>query len=226
MAPPPEATSPPAIRHPLPASQTQAATSLPPLDSSDPMMRQSLPRLIGRKAFDEFVIPDQLIRRIVATIDNLPRSTAPRRMIPLAAVHGAFVTAGTEGEETIAPANFARYTPYVRVMESAVAEALVYSYVQAYPLFQSAYEELGYPGQYFNDRLIEAIDDMLAAPEPDSAVPLMRPRVLYEFADPDLETRSAGQKILIRMGAENELRVKTKLRELRRELVAASQRRP
>lgn len=54
----------------------------------------------------------------------------------------------------------------------------------------------------------------------------MRPKVLYEFADPDLETRSAGQKTMIRMGTENELRVKTKLRELRQELIAASQRRP
>jgi hypothetical protein len=48
--------------------------------------------------------------------------------------------------------------------------------------------------------------------------------VLFEFADPDLETRSAGQKILIRMGAENAVRVKAKLWEIRRELIAAGRR--
>jgi hypothetical protein len=75
---------------------------------------------------------------------------------------------------------------------------------------------------YFNDRLMQAVDDLLAAPEIDTPIEVMQPRVLYEFADPDLETRSAGQKILIRMGKENALRVKAKLWEIRRELVAAS----
>jgi DUF3014 family protein len=56
-------------------------------------------------------------------------------------------------------------------------------------------------------------------------VKLLRPRVLFEFAEPDLETRSAGQKILLRMGPENAARVKAKLREIRRELLAASGRR-
>ena len=67
---------------------------------------------------------------------------------------------------------------------------------------------------------------MAAAPEIDAPIRLMRPKVLYEFADPDLETRSAGQKILIRMGARNAARVKAKLREIRRELIAAGERRP
>ena len=83
----------------------------------------------------------------------------------------------------------------------------------------------GFPGKYFNDRLMEAIDDLLATPELDAPAKLLRPRVLYEFADPDLETRSAGQKILLRMGPENAARLKAKLWEIRRELLAASGRR-
>jgi hypothetical protein len=141
-------------------------------------------------------------------------------------VPGAFVASGGPDDATIAPANFARYAPYVRVMESVDPRALVYSYVRAYALFQRAYEELGYPGKYFNDRLMQAIDDMLAAPEIDTPIELMKPRILYEFADPDLETRSAGQKIMIRMGKDNASRVKAKLWEIRGELLAASTRRP
>jgi hypothetical protein len=94
--------------------------------------------------------------------------------------------------------------------------------VRAYPLFQRAYEELGYPGKYFNDRLMEALDDLLAAPELDGPLALEQPKVLYQFADPDLESRSAGQKILLRMGKANALRVKAKLLEIRRALIAAS----
>jgi hypothetical protein len=222
--PVPQASPQPAIRHRLETPQPQAAQSLPALDNSDALARRSLVELMGDKAFAEMVVPRLLIRRIVATIDNLPRTAAPRRMIPLDPVPGAFVASGERNDALIAPANFARYAPYVRVMESVEPRALVSSYARAYPLFQRAYEELGYPGKYFNDRLMQAIDDLLAAPEIEAPIELIRPRILYEFADPDLETRSAGQKIMIRMGKENASRVKAKLREIRRELIAASAR--
>jgi hypothetical protein len=191
------------------------------------MLRDSLAGLMGRRPFEELVLPDQLVRRIVATVDNLPRRTAPRRMIPLNPVPGGFVTAGAhEGEASMDPANFDRYAPYVRVLESVDVRALVKLYVAAYPLFQSAYEQLGYPGDYFNDRLLDAIDDLLAAPELAAPAALIRPRVLYEFADPDLETRSAGQKILMRMGTDNARKVKSKVLEIRRALLAGAQPNP
>lgn len=219
---PPAPAEEPAVRHPLDSAAQPPAPSLPTLENSDSMMRESVAGLIGRKAFAERVIPEQLVRRIVASIDALPRPTAPRRMMPLQSVRGAFVVSDGDAP-TIATANFARYAPYVRVLESVDSRALVQTYVRAYPLFQRAYEELGYPGKYFNDRLLEAIDDMLAAPEIDGPIRLERPKVLYEFADPDLEARSAGQKILVRMGKANALRVKAKLREVRGELLAAGQ---
>ena len=224
-APPPSPQ--PEVRHPLPAPAPEAAAKpLPTLEMSDTMARHSLVDLMGRKAFAEMVLPIHLIRRIVATVDNLPRPTAPRRMMPLKAVPGAFAAAGSGERATLDAANFARYAPYVRVLESMDSRALVSGYVRAYPLFQRAYRELGYPAGNFNDRLIEAIDDMAAAPEIDAPIELMRPKVLYEFADPDLETRSAGQKILIRMGSDNAARVKAKLREIRHALIAASEPRP
>src|SRR3954470_15613803 len=99
-------------------------------------------------------------------------------------------------------------------MEAIDTRALVYSYVHAYPLFQQAYEELGYPGQYFNDRVLAAIDDMLAAPQSDGPIVVVRPKVLYQFADPDLEARSAGQKIMMRVGKDNEIKMKSKLGEI------------
>ena len=225
--PAPAPAPPPEIRHPLPAPEPEAtARPLPALDTSDTMVRHGLVDLMGRKAFAEMVLPVHLIRRVVATVDNLPRPTAPRRVMPLKAVPGAFAAAGSAEAATLDAANFARYAPYVRVLESLDSRALVSSYVRAYPLFQQAYRELGYPKGNFNDRLIEAIDDMLPAPRVDGPIELMRPKVLYEFADPDLETRSAGQKILIRMGADNAARVKAKLREIRRALLAASEPRP
>jgi hypothetical protein len=88
-------------------------------------------------------------------------------------------------------------------------------YKQYYPLFQQAYVDLGYPEGYFNDRLVEVIDHLLATPDVTGPVMLRRPSVNYEFVDPELENRSAGQKMLIRIGPQNAAIVKVKLRELR-----------
>ncbi len=217
-APPPK----PAIRFPLPGLEPEAAKSLPTLENSDSQLRQWLAELIGEKAFADLFVAEGIVRRIVATVDNLPREKAPRRTFPLDPVKGAFASSGSGETLMVGPANSARYAAHVRVMEALDARALVRIYVRAYPLFQRAYEELGFPGRHFNDRLMEAIDDLLAAPEPKDPPKLLRPKVLYEYADPDLETRSAGQKILIRIGAGNAARVKKKLAEIRRELLAAS----
>jgi len=155
-------------------------------------------------------------------VDNLPRQTAPRRVMPLEPVPGAFAVLDATGEASISAANSPRYVPYVRVFESLDTPALVKRYVESYPLFQRAYAELGFPNANFNDRLVEAIDDLLAAPEASAPVKLVRPKVLYQFADPELEQLSAGQKIMLRMGGENAARVKAKLREIRRELASLS----
>ena len=89
-----------------------------------------------------------------------------------------------------------------------------------YPLFQEAYANLGHPPEYFNDRLIEVIDHLLATPELQDPIALARPNVQFEYADPNLEARSAGQKALIRMGRENATVIKNKLRDVRAALIA------
>jgi hypothetical protein len=50
-------------------------------------------------------------------------------------------------------------------------------------------------------------------------VQLTQPKVFYEYADAELENRSAGQKLLMRMGAANERAIKAKLREFRAEII-------
>ena len=108
---------------------------------------------------------------------------------------------------------------------SSAAEAIDTSrltgfYVRLYPLLQQAYVELGYPKGYFNDRVIVVIDHLLAAPEPPPPVYVTQPRIVYEFADPALEELSAGQKAMVRVGLDNERRMKAKLRDIRTALAA------
>ena len=213
--PPVAATPPdepkPEMHNPVPQPEIRSEQPLPALADSDAPAGELLVKLLGRKAFDDFINPRELVRRIVVTVDNLPRKAVPLRMRIVKPVPGQFASGAQ---------NAARYAAQVKLFEALDAHALVQAYARFYPLFESAYAELGRPDAYFNDRVVEAIDDMLAAPELKSAPQLTQPKVLYLYAEPDLENRSAGQKILIRMGADNAAKVKAKLRELRGELTA------
>jgi hypothetical protein len=157
----------------------------------------------------------QIVPRFVATIDNLPRQTLAQSKLSVKPVGGNVETATADGRLVLRPENGARYASYLAVMEQADSHKLVQAYVRFYPLFQKAYEDLGYPKGYFNDRLVEVIDHLLAAPEVPPPVALTQPKILYQFSDPSLEQLSAGQKIMIRLGDANEARVKAKLRDIR-----------
>jgi hypothetical protein len=193
---------------------------LPSLKESDGVVAAALAAVVGLDEFGRVFIPENLVRNIVATIDNLPREAVSQRVNPLHPVTGAPLTLGKGTSLTLAPANGSRYALQMRLVESVPTEKLVAFYRRHYPLFQQAYVELGYPNGYFNDRLVEVIDHLLATPEPAGPIHLTQPKVLYEFADPALEELSAGQKSMLRIGKENRDRVKAKLREVRAAIVA------
>jgi len=219
--PPPPPAAPaaePQILHPI-----ESPAPPPSVEHSEATMVSALQDMLGKKAL-ALLLTDRMIHRIVATVDALPRRKAPTSVWPVKPVPGSFVTTGSEGDLAIAADNAARYAPYAALARSVDARRLVDLYRSYYGLFQRAYQELGYPKGYFNDRLIEAIDDLLDAPEPAEPVRLVQPKVLYQFADPDLESRSAGQKIMIRMGVKNAKTVKAKLREIRQVLTGGGAR--
>jgi len=226
-APPPTVEAPapqpePPPHYPLPESPAPAEqAALPALDQSDATVREALNGLFGKKPLADLLRPQELVRRIVVTIDNLPRQTLAARLLPTRPVAGAFATTGQGEELAIAPENAARYAPYVRLAEMADPAQLVALYVRLYPLFQRAYRDLGYPDGDFNDRLVAVIDHLLATPEV-AAPRLTQPHVLYQFADPKLEAQSAGRKILLRMGSGNAARIKAVLRALRARLTAGT----
>jgi hypothetical protein len=212
------APAPPAIRYPV-TRDGRPAESLPMLSESDGAIRDAMAALFG-KDLGKFFNLNDIVHRIVATIDNLPRDSVPLRLMPVKPVPGLLVTTRASEGLALSPKNSARYDAYVRLAEAVPTEALVAMYRRFYLLFQEQYENLGYPGKYFNDRLVEVIDHLLEAPDPGRPVLLSQPGVLYQFADPNLERLSVGQKILLRMCHKNELKVKDKLREIRQALVS------
>ena len=213
---PPIAPEPPA-HHPVP-SAVGDAQPLPELNDSDPPILESLTTLFGAKPLEEFLNPQDIVRHLVVTIDNLPNKKVALRLSPVKQMPEKFIAEGTQDAPVLSAQNYARYAPFVRIVQAADAKSVAAIYFHFYPLFQRAYEDLGYPGQYFNDRLVQVIDHLLDTPDIPASAALTQPNVFYEFSDPELQARSFGQKAMIRMGKENAAALKTKLRQLREEV--------
>jgi hypothetical protein len=215
--PPPIAPPKPVLRQVVKIPEAQSP--LPQLGESDSFMLEALAGLMGKESVMKIFRIEQIIHNIVVTIDNLPNQSLPVNAMPITPVPGNLVVLVADGEMSISPKNAARYTPYVRLAGVVNTEKLVEFYLRLYPLFQKSYGELGYPNKYFNDRVIDVIDNLLAAPDIKEPVKLVQPKIVYIYADPDLEGRSIGQRILMRIGSENEAKVKTKLQKIRQELL-------
>ncbi len=193
-----------------------ALIPLPSLGESDAYFRLGIVDLFG-ESIEQYLVNSGVIEKIVATVDSLPRSEVPERIRPLVGVTGQFRIGGQDesGEYHMSPGNFSRYTDLVDLSESVSLEEAMALYRRFYPLFQEAYVELGYPNGYFNDRLVEVVDHLLATPMVNGPIELVRPHVLYEFSDPNLEALSSGQKLMLRIGSEQQEKVTRRLQDLR-----------
>jgi hypothetical protein len=196
------AASEPAIQHPLPAPAATAPLSV----------EAALAELFDRKTLLAMFQTQDVARRVVATVDNLGRAHAPVALWPINATAGRLAVDKRDGAELIGADNAARYTPFVALVESVDLSS--------------------FPKRYFNDRLVAVLDQLLATPVPSEPLKVHlpqingpvkpeRPWVTYEFDDPALQSLSAGQRILLRMGPENERRLKARLGELRRLVTSA-----
>jgi DUF3014 family protein len=202
-----ESIAPAAEQAPLPAS-----------GDADAALQDVLGSLFAGVPLDRVFHLQEIVPRFVATIDNLPRQTVAQSRMSVKPIGGNIDTTQADGQILLRADNASRYAQYLKLMEHTDTQKLVATYAHYYPLFQKAYEDLGYPHGYFNDRLVEVLDHLLATPDVPAPLALVQPKVLYEYADPALEQRSAGQKILMRMGPVNEARVKSKLRDIRQAL--------
>jgi len=206
--------------HPIEALQwtgpeSGELVSLPELNDIDAFLRLELVNRFGGQ-MDTLLVTDALIDKIVATIDNLPRSHVAERVRPIGRASGGFTAdAQDDGASVLNESNFDRYRMLVDMFVLADPDSVTDVYRRYYPLLQKAYESLGYPNSYFNDRVVEVIEHLLETPDPQEPLRLVRPHVLYEFENPEFEALSSGQKFLLRMGTENAARTKAALEALR-----------
>lgn len=208
-------------QHPVATPESRASDDrnlvpLPALDDSDGYFLLALVDIFGPDV-RQVMVSEALIDKFVTTVDNLPRTHIAEKIRPVGRLPDRFVveTIGSGDTFLLSADNYGRYDSLVYLLETADLEFLVATYRRFYPLLQESYRRLGYPKGYFNDRVVEVIDHLLTTPEPSEPIRLVRPHVLYEYADADLAALSSGQKLLLRMGPGHRATIKRILSDLR-----------
>ncbi|SHI45855.1 Protein of unknown function [Malonomonas rubra DSM 5091] len=225
----PVPTPPPVTEVPDEETQEQSAApevkepelpkTLPPIEQSDQTIEEALQNLKLGDSLSRIILLENFIQRLVTTIDNLPEKKLPRAHLPIVPPKPPFIVAGTEDSPQTSRRNFARYANHVKLLETLDSSLALKLYIHFYPLFQTAYEQLGYNNAYFNDRLVYVIGHLLETPEPNEPIALTQPVIVYKYADPLLEQLSTGQKMLLRIGPENRSKAKKILASYRDKLI-------
>lgn len=191
---------------------------LPSVDSSDSLVREEVGALSEEPELTGWLTTDEIVRRFVASVDNVAEGRTPRdQLVPMWPI-ARFTVVGDPERPRISPLAYARYDRITDVFVSIDSRSAVRVYRKLRPLIAEAYRDLGYPDRSFDEALKDAIAELLAAPVVVGD-PYLESRVIsYAYEDPALEGLSAAQKQLLRMGPDNAPRVQRKLREVARTL--------
>ncbi|GAB2934501.1 DUF3014 domain-containing protein [Rheinheimera gaetbuli] len=204
-----------------PAAETEPVTvpepPLPALDDSDTEVTQRLLALNWRPGLANLFVSEDMLRNLVVQADNIAQGQLASGHPLLQPLQQRFsVPAGQP--LLLAEESFARYQPYVQLLESVPPQQMIALFNRYEPLMQQAFSELGYPDDLFKNRLLQAIDVLLATPELQYPLQLERPSVMYQFADPQLEQLPAAQKLMLRLGPDNQKRIKALLKDYKKAL--------
>lgn len=209
----PETPEPPVEPEPI-----VVAPTLPTLDESDDLVVEKLPELTWRKELIKLVVTDDIIRRFVVFTDNFAQGNLAYDNSPFVVPTEKFsAIEQSEGGNTTwqwDDSNSRRFSLYVDLMRSLDSDQLVALYKDMKPLFEEAYAELGYEDQNFDDIVQIAISRVLDLDIPTESPTLARPNVMYKYEDPELEALSDAEKLMLRIGRENILVVKSMLLEI------------
>jgi hypothetical protein len=196
---------------------TQAKLIAPPpsLNNSDAQVREVLEELSPDLKL--WLLPEQQLRKWVATTDLMAEGSYPRKYPAIDFPLGKFEVKQDGDGYRSKDSNFNRANTLVEAI-TAIEPATLASYYDYWqPLLEQAYGELGKKDQ-FEQRLQQAIDTIIALEPLPEGARLIRPHIFYQYEDPALEQRSDLEKLIWRLGPENQAAIQAYLRELKAQL--------
>jgi len=197
-----------------PQASTGAELELPSLNDSDGFVIERLRALRNGAALLGLIADQQLIRKFVVFADNISRHEFPQTDLPYRPIGIDMPVRELDQNLFLMEADaHSRFNGFIDAMAAVETEQAFALYSLLRPLFQQAYAELGYRGRDFDDTLREAVNNVLRATDTEGPYQLVKPSVMYLFADSELENADAVHKQLIRIGPRNSTRLMGKLAE-------------
>jgi hypothetical protein len=189
---------------------------VPQLDASDDFVRALVRQLSQKPEWAAWLASGNLVRSFVVSVDKIAVGSSPAKELKPAAPTTKFQTIGTGKTLRVDPAGYDRYNSMANVVDAIDPDGAARAYRRMHPLFQQAFDELGYTNLSFDDRLARALGLLVDVPVQEGDVMLRATSVTFQFANPELEALSPAQKHMLRMGPHNMRLVQTKLRAFAR----------
>lgn len=195
-------------------SDSKAVSQRQSLDNSDAMAFASAKKLSTLPLYTTLLIPKNIIRNFVVFIDNLSRGELFHKYSPLIRPATPFTVVNIDNEIYLDEESYHRYDIYVDIINSLDVDFAIAQYRTLKPLFDLAYQELGYSENGFESTLYDAIETVLNAPIVRYPIKLVAPSAMYKFAEAELEALPSADKLMLRMGPDNILKLRVKLQEM------------
>ena len=230
VAPPPrELPSPPVIVQPTPEPEPVIepvveapvvepeveVVELPSLSDSDGFLFERLRAIRNGAALIGVLADGQLIRSFVVFVDNVSKGEIPDTNLPYRAMQQEMPVRNLDDNLFVMDeAAYHRFDRVVDILMAVDTEQAMGLYRILKPLFQQAYAEIGYRDVNFDNTLRRAINVVLQYPDVEGPYQLVKPSVMYLYADDTIESLQEVQKQLIRLGPDNREKLETKLRDV------------
>lgn len=186
--------------------------------TSDERIREAARGLSGHQAFRTWLKADDLARRLAATVGAIAQGESPREPLSMLAPAGGFAVIESDAGAYIAPSSFARYDTVAHVVGSLDPQKIATAWSVISPVVRLAWAEIAPPGSHVEHALARALDRLAATPVPTGPIAVTPRGAIWAFDDPALESLSAAEKHLVRMGPVNQRLIQTRATELRKAL--------
>lgn len=190
----------------------------PSMEESDAWLQTEITDMLMGAPVIKLMAPKDKISNFVVFIDNAAKGNVVNTFSPLVEPEGKFMAKPVEGQGygyILDPKSYERYNPYAELISNMSVEQGIKMFELLQPLISESYQELGYDDDGFNRKLVDTIDLLLETPVVEGEIQLVSPAVVFKFADPALEELLPIQKLLLRMGPNNQRKVQTALKAFR-----------
>ena len=187
---------------------------LPTLTDSDPFVFETLQTLQNGMALVNALAEDQIVRKFVVFVENISRGEFPQTGLPYKGLGQEMPV--SEIDDNLFVMDQVAHSRFDQVVSTFVetdTDSAVIIYQMLSPLFQQAYAEIGFRNVSFDETLRAAINNVLRTTNMEGPYQLVKPSVMYLYADSSVENLAEVHKQLLRIGPDNTLALKAKLRE-------------